>query len=220
MLDLLFFAAIAAFLAYRFYNTLGKKDHDPDDSVMRALREAKRQAEQMEKEDKVITLRPDEVRVVEDKPLDKTLQNAVVSIQKVEPEFTTEQFLGGAERAFEMIIEAFASGDKKTLELLLAKDVYQEFENDIDAREKEGKVLSITLVSGPKATIKTIEINGKQADISVLFESREIRLLKDEKGRILEGDPSDAERVKDLWTFSKKLDKKINLWQLVDTEAL
>ena len=219
MLDLLFFAAIAAFLAFRFYNTLGKRDHDPEENVLRSLREAKQRSQQQE-EDNVITLSPDEVKIVEDEPLDKDVQKGVTAIEKQEPDFSAEQFVAGASRAFEMIIEAFSNGDKETLKNLLSDEVYHEFEADISAREKEKQTLSVTLVSGPKASIKQVNVTGKQAEISVQFDSREIRILKDEKGRIIEGDPSDAEAVKDLWTFAKKLDKKTNIWQLVDTEAL
>ena len=220
MLDLLFFAAVAAFLAFRFYNTLGKRDHDPEDNVLRNLREAQRHSQTQDEQDNVITLSPDEVKIVEDEPLDKSLQKNVDAIQKLEPDFAADQFLHGASRAFEMIIKAFSEGDKDTLKNLLSADVYKEFEADIKEREKAKQQLSVTLVSGPKASIKEININNKQAEIDVLFDSREIRIIKDEKGRIIEGDPSDAEAVKDVWTFAKKLDKKTKIWQLVDTEAL
>lgn len=217
MLDLLFFAAIAAFLAFRFYNTIGKKDHSPDEKVMQKIREVQRKAQQ--DEDKVVTLRPDEVKLVDETPLDEELQTSVAMIHKYEPDFDPALFLEGSKRAFEMILKAYEKGDKNTLENLLDDDIYQEFAKDIDARAKEGKSLIVTIVSGPTALLEAIEVRGKEARITVEFDSREIRLIKDEKGRILEGDPSDAEAVKDLWTFSKKLDKKTKIWKLVDTEA-
>lgn len=220
MLDLLFFAAVAAFLAFRFYNTIGKKDHSPDDDKLRALREMQRMAEQQAKEENVIELRPDEVKVENEEPLGKTIEKAVKDIQKLEPDFDHHYFMEGAKRAFEMIITAFAEGDKSTLKNLLSDDLYKEFEADIDAREKKGQSLSVTLVSGPKVKFKEAQLVGKEAEISLEFDSREIRLLKDEKGRIVEGDPSDPEAVKDLWTFTKKLDKKTKIWKLTDTEAL
>lgn len=220
MLDLLFFAAIAAFLAFRFYNTIGKKDHRPDEDVLRKLREVQRQAQAQEKDENVITLRPDEVREVNETPLDPAIANDVREIQKKEPDFDPVIFVERAKRAFEMIIEAFAKGDKKTLENLLDEAVYKEFLADIEAREKANTELVVTLVSGPTAEIKEVTLDGKDVTIAVEFDSREIRILKDDKGRILEGDPSEAEAVKDLWSFKKKLDKKSTIWKLVDTEAV
>jgi predicted lipid-binding transport protein (Tim44 family) len=221
LLDLLFFAAIAAFFAYRLYNTIGKRDHDPDENLLKTMREAQRRKDSSSQEGNVVTLRPEEVKVI-DEPIieDEKLQQEIATIQKIEPEFDTGQFLFAATRVFEIILKAYAEGDKEALKPLLGKEVYQGFEEAIEARKKAEQTLSVTLISEPKPKFYAIELDQKTAEITIEFNTKEIRLLKDNKGRIIEGDPSDAELVKDRWTFSKKLDRKTKIWQLVKTEAL
>lgn len=226
LFDILFFAAIAAFFAYRLYQTLGKDDHEPDESLKEMLRKAQQQAEQQAKQqqgqpqDNVVTLHPDEVKLVDDEPEEaKAFKDVIKAIQKKEPDFSVAYFLSGAEKAFEMIIEAYAREDIETLEQFLAKEVYQGFEKDIKKRQKENKTLSTTVISGPEVALQHIELVGKDIQITVLFTTQEIALIKDEKGRILEGDPSEPEEVNDRWTFAKPLDGKTTLWKLVKTEA-
>ena len=45
--------------------------------------------------------------------------------------------------------------------------------------------------------------------ISVLFETEQIKVLKDKKGKIIDGDQKNTILVRDLWTFEKKLNQKI-----------
>ena len=47
--------------------------------------------------------------------------------------------------------------------------------------------------------------------ISVLFETEQIKVLKDKKGKIIDGDQKNSILVKDLWTFEKKLKKRFKL---------
>ena len=47
--------------------------------------------------------------------------------------------------------------------------------------------------------------------ISVLFESEQIKVLKDKKGKIIDGDQKKSILVKDLWTFEKNSIKRFEL---------
>ena len=51
-------------------------------------------------------------------------RSGLTQIRLADRRFDLQQFLVGARAAFEMIIEAYAAGDKRTLRPLLADDVY------------------------------------------------------------------------------------------------
>ena len=55
------------------------------------------------------------------------LYDGLVAIAKAIPDFDPEHFLAGAKAAYEMIVTAFAQGDRATLKNLLAPDVYDGF---------------------------------------------------------------------------------------------
>ena len=53
--------------------------------------------------------------------------------------------------------------------------------------------------------------------MSVLFESEQIKVLKDKEGKIIDGDQKKSILVKDLWTFEKEIPSKNLNWILVET---
>ena len=53
--------------------------------------------------------------------------------------------------------------------------------------------------------------------ISVLFNSEQIKVLKDKKGKIIDGDQKKSILVKDLWTFERNTQSKDLNWILVET---
>ena len=53
--------------------------------------------------------------------------------------------------------------------------------------------------------------------VSVLFESEQIKVLKDKKGKIIDGDQKKSILVKDLWVFEKLIQSKDLNWILVET---
>ena len=53
--------------------------------------------------------------------------------------------------------------------------------------------------------------------ISVLFETEQVKVLKDKKGNIIDGDQKKSILVKDLWTFEKNIQSKDLNWKLIET---
>ena len=60
-----------------------------------------------------------------------------VRVESNKPVFDEASFKKGAEYAYEMIINAFAKGDKQSLKPLLTKKLYLDFEKIIDDRNKK-----------------------------------------------------------------------------------
>lgn len=112
-----------------------------------------------------------------------------------------EEFLQGAKIAFHMVAAAFAKGKKKELKPLLTTQVYDSFEKDIDTRAANKETMDFSLICLSSAKILKKAENAKE--ITVEFVSEQINILKNEAGKVLEGDPMNVATVLDTWTFKK-----------------
>jgi len=144
---------------------------------------------------------------------------ALDSIVRAEPGFDAAQFLEGAKAAYEMIVTAFASGDRKTLKDLLSREVYDGFERAISEREQRGERVETTFVSIDKAEMAGAEVIGKTGQIVVRFVSQLITVTRDASGRVVDGSLDQVAEVTDVWTFARQLGSRDPNWLLVATEA-
>jgi predicted lipid-binding transport protein (Tim44 family) len=147
------------------------------------------------------------------------MAQALDGIARAEPSFEPAGFLEGAKAAYEMIVTAFAQGDRKTLKDLLSKDVYEGFERAITERERRGETVETTFVSIDKAEIVGAEIHGKTGQVVVRFLSKLITATRDASGTVVDGSPETVADVTDVWTFARTLGSRDPNWQLVATEA-
>ena len=130
-----------------------------------------------------------------------------------------EQFIKGAEAAYEMIITSFAKGDKKTLKPLLNKEIYQNFSDEIDNRKKENIKSELTFVGIKSAKIKNFEKKDNIYTFTVGFVSEIITCKKDKNNKVIEGNPDKIKIVNDVWKFSKNMWSDNPSWYLVETQA-
>jgi predicted lipid-binding transport protein (Tim44 family) len=148
---------------------------------------------------------------------DSKVWDGLDAIATAEPQFDPEHFLAGAKAAYEMIVVAFAGGDRQTLRSLLAKDVLDSFEGAISQREKRGEKIETTLVSIDKANIDDAQLRGRTAQISVRFCSKLITATRDQAGKIIEGSPDTVVDMVDVWTFAHEAGARDPNWKLVAT---
>ena len=94
---------------------------------------------------------------------DAAVAAGLKAINEADPAFAPKSFIEGAKAAYEMIVTAFAQGDRKTLKNLLEKDVYDGFERAIDDREAAGNKVDFTFVGLPKVEITEAEVDKRQA---------------------------------------------------------
>ena len=130
-----------------------------------------------------------------------------------------EQFIKGAEAAYEMIITSFAKGDKKTLKPLLNKQIYQNFSDEIDYRKKENLKSELTFVGVKSVEIKNFEKKDNNYTFTVNFVSEIITCKKDKNNNVIEGSPDIIKTVKDVWKFSKNMWSSNPNWYLVETQV-
>ncbi len=226
-LDIVLFAAIAAFFVLRLRGVLGKRTghekrpkHDPF---------AKPDRDEGE-EDKVIPL-PDRSRAAKvneaaeeaeeatEAAAETPLAAGLMQIGRVDKAFDEEQFLSGAGTAFEWIIDAFAQGDAKKLRPLLSNDVYGDFSGAIEEREKAGQTLETTLVGITGAEIIEAELQGRTAFVTIKFVSEQVNVVRDSDGEVVEGDPSHVTKITDIWTFARNTRSRDPDWTLVATSS-
>lgn len=147
------------------------------------------------------------------------LAAALDRVAENDPSFTPRSFVDGAKLAYEMIIEAFAKGDKPALKNLLSKDVFDGFAGAIDARMGQGQRVESRFVGIDKAKIQQASLNGRKATITMEFVSELISATYDKAGEVIDGDPKEIRQVTDVWTFERDVGSRDPNWKLVATEA-
>ncbi len=147
------------------------------------------------------------------------MARALDEIARAEPSFDAASFIEGAQSAYEMIVSAFAQGDRKTLKDLLSREVYEGFERAITEREQRGEKVETTFVSVDKAEITGAEVQSKTAQLSLRFLSKLITVTRDAADHVVDGSPDTVVDVTDVWTFERVLGSRDPNWKLVATEA-
>ena len=133
--------------------------------------------------------------------------------------FDAKHFVAGARAAYEMIVLAFAEGDRRTLKNLLSREVYDGFDNAIRERETRGETVETRFVTIDKSDITGADLRGRTAHITVRFVSQLISVTRDKSGKPIEGNPDKVTDVTDVWTFARDMSSRDPNWKLVATEA-
>lgn len=147
------------------------------------------------------------------------LNESLREMLKVDSSFQPREFLNGARMAYEMIVMAFADGDRKTLKNLLSKEVYEGFDAAISEREARGEVVKSTFVGIEKADIIQASANGTEEQVTVKIVSQLISATFDKAGAVVEGDQESVADVTDIWTFARDARSRDPNWKLVATES-
>jgi predicted lipid-binding transport protein (Tim44 family) len=141
------------------------------------------------------------------------------AIAREDKTLDAKHFVAGARAAYEMIVLAFADGDRRALKNLLSREVYEGFEAAIRERENKGETVETRFVSIDKSDITGAELRGRAAQITVRFVSQLISVTRDKSGHVIDGSPERVTDVTDVWTFARDLSSRDPNWKLVATEA-
>jgi predicted lipid-binding transport protein (Tim44 family) len=133
--------------------------------------------------------------------------------------FDPKHFLTGARAAYEMIVNAYAEGDRRTLKNMLSREVYDGFDAAIAEREKRGETVESRFVSIDTAEIAGAEMRGRNAQVTVRFVSQLVSVTRDKQGNIVDGNAEKVSEVTDVWTFARDVSSRDPNWKLVATEA-
>jgi len=147
------------------------------------------------------------------------LNRGLRAIKDADPTFEPKSFVEGAKMAYEMIVMAYADGDRRTLKNLLSREVYDGFVSAIAEREQRSEKIQSSFVGIDKADIVSAEMKGSEAHVTLRIVSELISATLDKSGAVIDGDPETVAEVKDVWTFARDTRSKDPNWKLVATEA-
>ena len=142
------------------------------------------------------------------------------TIGEADPTFSPKSFLEGAKAAYEMIVTAFAQGDRKTLKTLLEKEVYDGFDKAIADREALGHKIDFTFVGLPKVEISDAELDRRDARVAVRFNAEVVQATKNKDGQLIDGNAEQVQTIADEWTFARSPKSRDPNWKLVATNQL
>lgn len=192
LIGILIAAMVAGVILFRLYTILGRRtghEPQPQDHTMSAPASA--------------ALRP---APASSEPQARSL----FDIQLADPSFETGHFLSGARTAYELILKAFATGDRASLKPLLSDEVYKAFDADIAARN--GQPAAESLAGLTDARIVEAALAGQTAEITVSFRAQFAR------GNVSSSDYVQRD-VTDVWTFARQIGASSPTWTLIATNG-
>ncbi|MBS0362041.1 MAG: TIM44-related membrane protein TimA [Proteobacteria bacterium] len=202
VLELIIFAGLAAIVLYQLYAVLGRRvGRQPEDSPA-----VPATATPIERTAEAATGAGAEEGVH---------LTGLAAVKAGDPSFDLGKFLGGAKVAYEMIVSAFAAGDRARLRNLLAPAVMAGFDTAIAQREAENRTETVEFNHPPRADLEKAEVVG--ADVARLT----VRFLAEFRSRTKgpEGEGVDDRRTAELWTFERRLQSQDPNWTLIHVDA-
>jgi predicted lipid-binding transport protein (Tim44 family) len=236
----LLFLVLAVVIFLKLRSVLGRRTGDEQGRLERykARQEAAQRNGKLPGQDKVVTLprrereeldaRPGveptvradaEERVKEYAAGNVGIAKGLIDIVRSDPAFDLENFLKGAKAAYEIIVTAFAEGNRKTLKDLLNPEVYDGFSGAIAERENRGDQIDQSFVGIKSADIVEAELKNGIAQLTVKFVSELISATRDKAGEVIAGDPKRIKEVTDMWTFAREAVSRNPNWKLIATQA-
>jgi predicted lipid-binding transport protein (Tim44 family) len=215
-LDLVLFGMIAAFLVLRLRSILGRRTGFERTSQANPPAQGPAAAQAP-----VIEGRAEPPAQAPSRPLpdpESAVGQTLARMRTIDPSLDVTRFLNGAEKAFQLIVGAFANGDRAALRSLLSDDTYRAFAQAIEAREAAGQVQVTEIRRIESVTIESAELRGSVADVIVRFVSDQVSLTRDKDGHVITGTDAVTEIV-DLWTFERDLVTHDPTWRLIGARS-
>jgi predicted lipid-binding transport protein (Tim44 family) len=226
------FLALAVFIFLRLRSVLGQRtgrERPPYDPY------SARDVVRSPATDKVVTLPPRSAEAPSPRPVEaappsaerwkdvaetgSTVAAGLDAIAGAEPGFDAKHFITGARAAYEMIVTAFAGGDRRQLRSLLSREVFDGFDAALNERERRSETAESRFVSIDGSTITAAELRNRTAQITVRFVSKLISATRDRAGAVIDGSADKVTDVTDVWTFARDISSRDPNWKVVATEA-
>lgn len=214
LIQLLVLAGIAVFLILRLRSVLGTREgfEKPPVSGQVGNRSSRRP------EFDVIEGGPDHdiTDHVED---GSNSAKALAAMKMAEPGFHVSTFLEGSRAAYEMILMAFESGDLADVQNFISEEIMETFQSVIDLRAEQNLIVEANFVGVREITLKEAEFDRSSSvgEVTVKFVGELTSVVKNADGEVVEGDPTEIKRQKDVWTFARIMGADNPNWQLVAT---
>ena len=152
--------------------------------------------------------------------VDSEMGQAFAAMKRAEPSFSVTDFANGARQAYEMILMAYERGDTDTLREFLSPDVFEGFRQAVEERSNKGLTVEASFIGVRELKLSdaSFDEENNEAEITVRYVGELTSAVKDSEGRIVEGDPNEIKRQRDIWTFARLMGTDNPNWLLVATE--
>jgi predicted lipid-binding transport protein (Tim44 family) len=216
-LEVLVFAAIAAFVAWRLYAVLGRRtgeERPPVSDIFAGNSPAPAEVPSAPRP----AAEPAPRREI-DVPghLSPQIKDGLRAIAHADASFSTDGFMAGSRQAYQMVLQAYWAGDVAALKPLVSDEVLDMFRKSIEARKAAGDTLENRFVSLDAAELTHAEMDGAMAELTVRFDSKVIAVTRNSSGGVT-GSPDTPVVVHDLWTFRRHTRSSDPNWLLVGTD--
>jgi predicted lipid-binding transport protein (Tim44 family) len=214
--DIFLFAVVAGVILFRLYTVLGRRtgnERPPQESFRLSGR-----ADASAPKDNVVPLPVARAGQAADAPSDPVARG-LLDIKLADRNFDTDHFISGARSAYELIVTAFARGDRAQLKPLLSDEVFAAFGQVIGGREQRKESIAFTFVGFKDVKIVHAALKGRMAEITLAFGSQFISATSDASGAVTEGDSKSVRDVTDVWTFAHDVRARDPNWLLVATSG-
>lgn len=165
----------------------------------------------------VVVLSNQEVEVtkISTSPLHQKIQE----ICAVDPTFKPDEFLKGAEKAFRLILKAYAKNETNILKNLVSEELCEKFKRPTATKE--------IIIHSLESDIEKIEVinqtsGSSKALITVWFKTHQSK-VDQHKDEASDSNSTSTQKeaawVVDLWVFEKDLKNEDPIWKLARMEA-
>jgi predicted lipid-binding transport protein (Tim44 family) len=197
--DIILFAVIAGVLAIRLYKILGikskviiEKKEEPLQNITSIKKENNTNVEPLNSEDGI----------------------GLTFLKKAQPDFKEAEFLAGAGKALEMIMQAKYEANKKLLIAFLEDDIFRIFEKQILDQDSKGHSIENCNIQVLDSQIQEAKVQDNIAYIRVNFSYNEKFIIKNSDGSIfLDMTKEEGERTV-TWVFLRPLSSDSPNWKL------
>jgi len=224
-LDIILLALVTGFIAFRLYTVLGRRtgnERSHEDQLRLpdgASPNPTPKPSPAPVKDNVVTLPERAAQPVAGIGNAGVQPRGLLDIKLADRTFDTDRFLAGARAAYEMIVTAFARGERDALRPLLSDEVFEIFDREIRAREAKKERVDFTFLSLKAARVTGAELKGQTAEIAVTFQSEVMLAGYDPSGALIEGDEKTPHQVTEVWSFARDTRSSDPNWTLVSTAS-
>ena len=150
---------------------------------------------------------------------DSDSARALLGMKVAESSFSVTEFLQGSKGAYEMILMAFENGDLASVQSFLSEDVYEAFASVIETRKEKGLTIEVEFIGVRETGLMgaTFDPVSNRGEVDVRFVCELTSVVKDNKGKVIEGDETVIKPQRDVWTFGRTMGSSDPNWQLVAT---
>lgn len=214
LIQLLVLAGIAVFLILRLRSVLGTRDGFEKPPVTGPSGRSSSGRPEFD----VIEGGPDH-DIIDHVDDGSSSAKALAAMKMAEPGFMVGSFLEGSRGAYEMILMAFEKGDLSDVRNFLSDEIAETFQSVIDSRAEQGLTVEANFVGVREISLKEADFDRdtSEGEVTVRFVGELTSVVKNADGEVVEGNPNEIKRQRDVWTFARKMGADDPNWQLVAT---